>query len=269
MAKPHKFAWNGIDVETVLSFEQLANMAQRAAQECAGDLLHGKQRIASTRSSERQIEFRISDFLITFKKFLVFHLDFEPRNGRNWMSSWIDWYVTTRPTVGGFIPVAAKTMSGHNTYLEFVRHLAAQVESADPQARVIIREGVAVSGSAAGSDPPAQGTKVSMPDPGDCGTAHRVVHPWGYVCGRVFPAGVGPTTSATRSILRPGCGAGDSGTGDQRARNASPRPAPVGGAGGAASGAAGGAAGGAASGSDVGIHERGVRIAGRTALRRG
>lgn len=85
MAKPHKFAWNGVDIETGLSFEQVANLAQRAAQESTGDLLHGKHRIASVRSSERQIEFRINDFLITFKKFLVFHLDFESRGGRTWV----------------------------------------------------------------------------------------------------------------------------------------------------------------------------------------
>ena len=143
MAKPHKFAWNGLDVETTLSIEQLANMAQRAAQECTGDVVRGRQRIASTKSTDRQIEFRINDFLITFKKYLVFHLDFAERGGRTWMSSGIDWYITTQPTVGGFIPVAAKVMVGHHVYLEFVHHLAKQVRSADPQARVSIREGVA------------------------------------------------------------------------------------------------------------------------------
>lgn len=151
MAKPHKFAWTGVDIETVLSFEQVANLAQRAAQESTGDLMHGKHRIASVRSSERQIEFRINDYLITFKKFLVFHLDFESRGGRTWMSSRIDWYVTTQPTVGGFIPVGFKTMIGHYTYMQFVRNLAEQVRAADPGARVTLREGVA---GAATSDAP-------------------------------------------------------------------------------------------------------------------
>ncbi|HQY98526.1 MAG TPA: FHA domain-containing protein [Propionicimonas sp.] len=145
MGKPHKFAWNGIDVETTLSIEQLANMAQRAAQECTGDLLHGKQRIASTKSTDRQIEFRINDFLITFKKYLVFHLDFAERSGRTWMSSAIDWYITTQPTVGGFIPVASKVMVGHHVYMEFVYHLAKQVKAADPQSRITVREGVATA----------------------------------------------------------------------------------------------------------------------------
>ena len=130
MAKPHKFAWNGLDVETTLGFEQLANMAQRAAQESTGDLMHGKHRIVSVRSTERQIEFRINDYLISFKKYMVFHLDFESRGGRTWMSSRIDWYVTTQPNVGGFIPVGFKTMIGHFTYMQFVRNLAEQVKSA-------------------------------------------------------------------------------------------------------------------------------------------
>lgn len=166
MAKPHKFAWNGVDIETSLSFEQVANLAQRAAQESTGDLLHGKHRIASVRSSERQIEFRINDFLITFKKFLVFHLDFESRGGRTWVSSRIEWYVTTQPTVGGFIPVGFKTMIGHHTYMQFARSLAEQVRAADPGARVTVREGVA---GAATPDPrppaeaPAQPAALKAP----------------------------------------------------------------------------------------------------------
>ena len=31
MAKPHKYAWNGLDAETSLSVESVANMAQRAS----------------------------------------------------------------------------------------------------------------------------------------------------------------------------------------------------------------------------------------------
>lgn len=145
MAKSHKFAWNGLDVETTLGFEQLANMAQRAAQESTGDLMHGKHRIVSVRSTERQIEFRINDYLISFKKYMVFHLDFESRGGRTWMSSRIDWYVTTQPNVGGFIPVGFKTMIGHFTYMQFVRNLAEQVKAADSAARVTVREGTADS----------------------------------------------------------------------------------------------------------------------------
>ncbi len=162
MAKPHKFAWNGVDIETSLSFEQVANLAQRAAQESTGDLLHGKHRIASVRSSERQIEFRINDFLITFKKFLVFHLDFESRGGRTWVSSRIEWYVTTQPTVGGFIPVGFKTMIGHHTYMQFARNLAEQVRAADPSARVTLREGIA---GAATSDPARPAVQPAAPKP--------------------------------------------------------------------------------------------------------
>lgn len=159
MAKAHRFAWTGVDIETGLGFEQVANLAQRAAQESTGDLMHGKHRIASVRSSERQIEFRINDYLITFKKFMVFHLDFESRAGRTWVSSRIEWYVTTQPTVGGFIPVGFKTMVGHHTYMQFVRSLAEQVHSADPGARVSIREGVAGALTIDPARPPADAAR--------------------------------------------------------------------------------------------------------------
>lgn len=145
MSKPHKFAWNGIDVETRLSIEQLVNMAQRAAQECTGDMARGRQRISSTKSNERQIEFRINDFQVAFKKYLVFHLDFETRGDRTWMSSSIDWYMANPSKV----PFGAKIMVGHHVYMEFVHHLANQVKAADAQARVTIREGVAATGAAA------------------------------------------------------------------------------------------------------------------------
>lgn len=161
MAKPHKFAWNGIDVETALSIEQLANMAQRAAMESTGDLALGKHKISSIGSSDRRIEFRMTDFLISFKKLMLFSLDFETRGARTWMTSTIDWYVTSQQTVGGFIPVSTKSMIGHHTYLQFVRNLAGQVRAADPQARVTIREGVAAQEAVA----PAEAPPASIPAP--------------------------------------------------------------------------------------------------------
>jgi FHA domain len=60
------------------------------------------------------------------------------------MSSRIDWYLTDQPKVAGLIPVGAKTMVAHFTYLQFVHQLAAHVRAADPQARITIREGVAL-----------------------------------------------------------------------------------------------------------------------------
>lgn len=207
MAKPHKFAWNGIDVETTLTIEQLANMAQRAAQECTGDLMHGKHRIASTRSSDRQIEFRINDFLITFKKYLVFYLDFEVRGDRTWLSSRIDWYVTTQPTVGGFIPAGTKTMVAHRTYLQFVRHLAAQVRASDPQARITIREGVATAaapGSVSSAPPPgpepaaAPGIRPSAP-----ASWQPPVDPPAGTPSTMPPVGIGPPPPAIAGLRIP------------------------------------------------------------------
>lgn len=147
MAKPHKYAWTGVDIETSLSMEQVANMAHRAAQESTGDLLKGKQRIVSTRSTDRQIEFRINDYLISFNKLMVFVLDFEPRSGVTFASTRIEWYKTSQQTVGGFIPVSTKRMVAHHTYLQFAHHLADQARAADPAARVKLREGVETAAS--------------------------------------------------------------------------------------------------------------------------
>lgn len=173
MAKPHKFAGNGVDVETSLSIEQIANMSQRAAQESTGDLLKGKQRIVSTRSADRQIEFRINDYLISFNKLMVFFLDFEERGGRTFASTRIEWYLTTQQTVAGFVPVSPKKMVAHHTYMQFARNLADQVRAADTSAKVTLREGTelgappsnAVLPSASGPAAPARTLPPPPPPP--------------------------------------------------------------------------------------------------------
>lgn len=155
MAKPHKYAWNGLDAETSLSIETIANMAQRAALESTGDLLKGKQRIVSAGSTDRAIEFRINDFLVSFNKLLVFTLRFTEASGRVFASTSIDWYLTTQSTVGGFIPVSAKTMTAHHTFMQFVHNLAGQISAADPTARIIVREGVQTQSAPSPAPPPS------------------------------------------------------------------------------------------------------------------
>ncbi len=165
MAKPHKYAWNGLDAETSLTVEQLANMAQRAALESTGDLLKGKHRIVSTRSGDREIEFRINDFLISFNKLMVFSLNFTVNGGRTYASTSIDWYLTTQSTVGGFIPVSTKTMVSHHTFMQFVNNLAAQIRAADPTARITIRQGVQDAAPAASAPAPQPSSAIPPPPP--------------------------------------------------------------------------------------------------------
>ncbi|MEA5456401.1 FHA domain-containing protein [Sinomonas sp. JGH33] len=162
MAKPHKFAWNGVEIETSLSIEQIANMSQRAAQESTGDLWNGKQRVVATRSSDRQIEFRVNDFLISFNKLMVFFLDLEERAGRSFASTRIEWYLTTQQTVAGFVPVSPKKMVAHHTYMQFGRNLADQVRAADPTARVTVREGAETAPSTAPPTTPSGGESLSI-----------------------------------------------------------------------------------------------------------
>lgn len=164
MARPHKYAWNGVVIETSLSIEQIANMSQRAAQESTGDLLKGKQRIVSTRSADRQIEFRINDFLISFSKLLVFFLEFEERGGRTFASTRIEWYLTTQQTVAGIVPVSPKKMVAHHTYMQFARNLADQVRAADRSAKVMLREGTEPAAAPSGAVP-ATNNQPAAPAP--------------------------------------------------------------------------------------------------------
>jgi len=163
VAKPHKYAWNGLDAETSLTVEQIANMAQRAALESTGDLLKGKHRIVSTRSGDREIEFRINDFLISFNKLMVFSLNFTIDGGRTYASTSIDWYLTSQSTVGGFIPVSTKAMVSHHTFMQFVNNLAGQIRAADPSARITIRQGVQDAAAAASVPSPSPGAVTTPP----------------------------------------------------------------------------------------------------------
>lgn len=160
MAKPHKYAWNGMDAETALSVESVANMAQRAAHESTGDVLRGKHRIVSVRSGDREVEFRINDYLISFNKLMVFLVTLDHRGGRTYLSTTIDWYMTTQTTVN-FIPVSTKKMVAHHTYMEFAGNLAQQIRAADPTARIVIREGV--QGAQGGAVPAAAVTPAPAP----------------------------------------------------------------------------------------------------------
>lgn len=164
MAKPHKYAWNGLDAETSLSVESVANMAQRAAHESTGDVLRGKHRIVSVRSSDREIEFRINDYLISFNKLMVFLITLDARGGRTYVSTTIDWYMTSQTTVN-FIPVSTKKMVAHHTYMEFAGNLAQQIRAADPTARIVIREGVQGSQPAAHTAPPTASAPAVPPPP--------------------------------------------------------------------------------------------------------
>ncbi len=140
MAKSHKLAWNGLDIQTALTVPELGELALAAAHESTGDLVFGMQRVSLVRSSDRRMEFRVNDFMLAYKKLLVFSVEFTERSNRTDLTSKIDWYLTERQNLG-FLPVGAKQMIGHSTYLQFVHGLADKVRAADTTAEVTIREG--------------------------------------------------------------------------------------------------------------------------------
>lgn len=145
--KPHKFAWNGVDIDTALSASDLASICAQAAIESTGDLWKGKQRIDKTDEGDGWIVYVIKNALITWSKLLSFSVDIEAGESRRRLGTTIHTYTTTQPTVGGFIPVAATTMVAHHTYMQFAHKVANTVRAADPSARIVIREGVEVPGA--------------------------------------------------------------------------------------------------------------------------
>lgn len=162
MAKrPHKFAWNGVDIDTVLSASNLAAICAQAALESTGDLWNGKQRIAEVEDGDGWTLYVVKNAILAWQKFMTFSVDISSDSGRTKLKTTIHTYTTTQQTVIGFIPVTPKKMVAHHTYMQFVHKVANTVHAADSSARITIREGVEVPGMPA--IPMSSGTSPAVP----------------------------------------------------------------------------------------------------------
>lgn len=144
---PHKFAWNGVDIDTVLSTIDLAAICSQAAMESTGDLWNGKQRIEKIEDGDGWTLFVVKNAILAWQKFMTFSVDITPLEGRTKLSTTIHTYTTTQQTVLAFIPVSPKKMVAHHTYMQFVHKVANTVRAADASARIAIREGLQIPGA--------------------------------------------------------------------------------------------------------------------------
>lgn len=143
MAKrPHKFAWNGVDIDTVLSARDLAAICAQAAIESTGDLWNGKQKIDKVEDGDGWTLYVIKNSILGWQKPMSFSVDISADDGRTKLTTTIHTYTTTQQTVLAFIPVSPKKMVAHHTYMQFAHKVANTVRAADPAARIRIREGV-------------------------------------------------------------------------------------------------------------------------------
>lgn len=129
---------DGVDFETTLPVDAIANMAQRAAAQSTGDVEHGRQRVVADHSTDRAMEFHITDWAVAYKKLMVFTVSLTQQNGHVFGSTVIDWHLAEKSAHrrrgrGRTAPVA------RHTYLQFAEHLVGQVRAADSAARVTVR----------------------------------------------------------------------------------------------------------------------------------
>jgi len=139
--KPHRFAANGVELETALSQDDLRAICALAATESTGDLWNGKHKIVETGSGDGWIAYLTKDALIGWSKLMTFTVVMTTSEGRTTLETEIQTYVTTQTTLY-YVPVGPKKMVARHSYLQFVHKLANTVREADASARVSITEGV-------------------------------------------------------------------------------------------------------------------------------
>lgn len=115
MAKEHKYAGNGIDIDTALGADDLKQICDLAAAESTGDLWKGSQRIHLVNSGDGWTVYEIKPPVRTWLKLLTFIVEVSEADGRAVLKTTIQQYYTTQSTVLGFIPVGAKTMVALHT----------------------------------------------------------------------------------------------------------------------------------------------------------
>lgn len=158
--KPHKFEWNGVDVDTVLSASDLLAICAQAAVESTGDLWNGKQRIDEDNRGDGWVHYVIKSGLGHWFEMMTFLVEIGTKNGRTTLETTMGTYTTTQQKIFIFIPLGPKKMVAHHTYMQFAHKVANTVQGADRSAVIRIREGIEGYGPA-----PIQRVPAAAPIP--------------------------------------------------------------------------------------------------------
>jgi len=137
--KPHKLSKNGLRLKTDLTPTELLEICTLAAVESKGDLWNGRQKIEKTGSGNAGDAYLIKDALVR-SKLLTFTAATSVKEARTTLDIDIDWFVTKQSKYL-MIPVSAKKMVAHHTFMQFVNKVANTVQAADPKASITIRSG--------------------------------------------------------------------------------------------------------------------------------
>lgn len=123
-----------LNMRSKLNSELLTHSSDEIAALCTGESETGKFRIAWSRASDTEVEYRINDYLHTYKKFMVFRLVFSHHGSVTCVVSVVDWYATNH--VGTDKGRRPDDIVGYEVYLRFLRAFAERVQELDPAATV-------------------------------------------------------------------------------------------------------------------------------------
>jgi len=137
--KPHKLSKNGLRLQTDLTPAELLEICALAAVESKGDLWNGRRKIEKTGSGTAGDAYLIKDALVR-SKLLTFTAATSVKEARTTLDIDIAWFVTTQSKYM-MIPVGAKKMVAHHTFMQFVNKVANTVQAADAKASITIRSG--------------------------------------------------------------------------------------------------------------------------------
>jgi len=139
--KPHKFAWNGVDIDTVLSASDLMSICTQVAAESNGSLFKTMHRLEESERGDGWINYVVKAAIIRAFQLMTFSVAVSAEGGRSSLTSTIGTYTTSQYKLLELIPIGPTEMVAHPTYMKFVHTVTNTVTQADPTAKVRIREG--------------------------------------------------------------------------------------------------------------------------------
>lgn len=133
MAKPHKFMWTGINIETSLDPERV----QLAVAEALVGV-KGKITLVADSPLLKAYDIKGSETFFSTSPELTFDVQISDEvTGRRAVRT----HIMRALLKSGSLPFEPKKMLGHKAYMKFAQALGARVAQADPSARVTLREG--------------------------------------------------------------------------------------------------------------------------------
>jgi hypothetical protein len=140
MARRHRYAGDGLEIETTLSIKDLSEICDLAAAEKLGDHWNGMMHVDGLgwKGGSQAYDVHRGPALIRAHP-MHFAVQIEDLGDHRAMSSTIINYTTIQTKLWYFIPVGRKRMVAHHVYMQYMEIVANTVRNNDPRSWCFVR----------------------------------------------------------------------------------------------------------------------------------